>query len=172
MHVTTKIGYSCVYASMVAFLRATCIGTSAHAESCTITQNHARINCMKLPILHSVVAASFRGSFTPLLHQRRRTTTNLHEKPKVEMFHFAGIFEQSRTSTEERLCLHTAEDAGSIPASPTRKKCCFAGKNTECENWRRRLSRPFVDSSTPTRTNGGEQPRDVRAENAPFRTCS
>src|SRR5215208_2741602 len=46
----------------------------------------------------------------------------------AEKLLFAGILQAWETSSKLSYCLHTAEDAGSIPASPTQKKRCFAGK--------------------------------------------
>src|SRR5919112_1534157 len=62
-----------------------------------------------------------RGSFTPVVHQPTRTPANKHETCSDKVRHFPGISERHRTTMTSWICLHTAEDAGSIPASPTVK---------------------------------------------------
>ena len=59
-----------------------------------------------------------------------------------------GIFVLPRaiSSAGER-CLHTAEVAGSKPASPTPKKRRFAGRNAKLRVRRRAAFAPFDDSS-------------------------
>ena len=58
---------------------------------------------------------------TPVVHQPTQTMANKRDYLQKGKGHFAGISERQRTATTLRICLHTAEDAGSIPASPTVK---------------------------------------------------
>jgi hypothetical protein len=62
-----------------------------------------------------------RGSFTLVVHQPTRTPANKHETFSDKIRHFAGISERQRTTTTLWICLHTAEVAGSSPASLTKK---------------------------------------------------
>src|SRR3712207_2902556 len=66
--------------------------------------------------------------FTPVVHQPTQTTANNHDNLVEGICLFAGISERQRTTTTLWICLHTAEVAGSNPASPTQKMCRFAGK--------------------------------------------
>jgi hypothetical protein len=43
---------------------------------------------------------------------------------------FAGVLQAPERPSKPSHCFHTAEVAGSIPASPTWRKPFFAGKNT------------------------------------------
>jgi hypothetical protein len=60
-------------------------------------------------------------SFTPVVHQPTRTTANTHDNLLEIICLFAGVFEQRRTTVTVWICFHTAEVAGSNPASPTSK---------------------------------------------------
>src|ERR671913_391278 len=53
---------------------------------------------------------------------------NKHETDSEEMRTFAGLSERQRTTTTLWICLHTAEVAGSIPASPTLISLAFGDK--------------------------------------------
>ena len=66
-----------------------------------------------------------------LVHQPTRTTMNVCEFTQRQKDGFAGISEHWRTATTLWICLHTAEVAGSNPASPTSERCYFAGKNAK-----------------------------------------
>ncbi len=61
------------------------------------------------------------GASTPIVHQPARTAANNRGTSPERIGRFAGVFEQRRTSTTLWICLHTAEVAGSNPASPTQK---------------------------------------------------
>ena len=69
-----------------------------------------------------------QGSFTPVVHQPTRTVANGREILLGRMPQFTGISEHRRTSATPCLRLHTAEVAGSKPASRTQKTCRLAGK--------------------------------------------
>src|SRR5215204_7250023 len=72
--------------------------------------------------------------------------TNLDGRIHTKMRLFAGISERQRTTTTLWPCLHTAEDAGSIPASPTCKSRILQAKR-KCKERLGPYTRPFLHQS-------------------------
>ena len=83
------------------------------------------------------------NSFTPVVHQPTRTTANTHDNLLERICLFAAVFEQRRTTTTVGIRLHTAEVAGSSPASPTQKSTTLHVKRGTHEAGRM-LFRPFL----------------------------
>src|SRR5215212_2188413 len=53
------------------------------------------------------------------------------KRVKDQILRFAGMLQAPESFSKVSRCLHTAEVAGSSPASPTRQKTAFAGKTCE-----------------------------------------
>src|SRR5215217_2424700 len=89
------------------------------------TRRHLKKDLMFTPVPTAISdtprldSLLYRDPFTPVVHQPTRTTANTHDNLLERICLFAGVFEQRRTTTTVGICLHTAEVAGSNPASPT-----------------------------------------------------
>jgi hypothetical protein len=75
-----------------------------------------------------------RHQVTPIVHQPRRTTVNTPDNPQVRISLFAGDSERGRRTATLLPCIHTAEVAGSNPASPT-PKVPASGRKREALNF-------------------------------------